>query len=192
MPVIMINNANADGSPGGTAWTTTMSSTLGVDDNNWENYTIKHVMTPAALEAQASIPGSATLMRFTFQASSTEALTINVAYVGHKSGADAYDVASFTPITFNSGDPNVVVPAGGTIVSDPITFTYDGVSALVVSFYCPNDAGNTGGARNNSVVGHQTYYRSGSNTAATTDDSGLSSAIPDRQNIIQKIEFGVL
>lgn len=169
-------------------WMTTMYTVFSSNDNDWSNYTIKHTMTPAAVAADAALP-THTKVRITFQASDTEALKIDKAYIGHHAGSgDGWDMAQAVPVLFG-GMAAVTIPAGGVIVSDPVTFTYNNTNNLIVSMYCPTDSSNTGGGYENSQTGHQTYYKSGADEAATLDATGYSSATAGRQNIVQRLEF---
>lgn len=172
-------------------WVTTFEVTFNAVDNAWENYTLRNTLTPALVESDGTIPDGATHVRITFRASTNENLKIDNAFIGHVAGAgDAYDAADLTRITFNGGSNSVNITQNTEVTSDEIAFTYDQVSNLIITIFCPNDNLNTGGGQVDGITGWQTYYRSGGDFSAVLDTASHSSATSGRVNMVNKIEFG--
>ncbi len=64
-------------------------------------------------------------------------LTINAATVAHLNSpnSSAIDTSTLTDITFNGGSKSVTIPAGATIASDEIEFSFKALDDLAVSMY---------------------------------------------------------
>jgi lysophospholipase L1-like esterase len=88
--------------------------------------------------ARVTIPGDAVRIRLD-NTYGTSAVVIGTAYVGQRiQGADLA-VGSNRPVFFG-GSPSVVIPAGGSVVSDPVSLDVYAQQDLAVSLYVPGTA----------------------------------------------------
>jgi lysophospholipase L1-like esterase len=92
-------------------------------------------------------------------------VTIGRAYVGHRVRGAALAAGSNRPITF-SGATDTIVPAGGTVWSDPVPMTVRAQQDLAVSIHVPG-SGVRASQHTNAAV---TSYRSADNSGDVSAD----------------------
>jgi lysophospholipase L1-like esterase len=108
-----------------TGWSTSQQA---LSDSRVSNATVRMV-------ARVTIPGDAVRIRLdnTF---GVEPLSIGRAYIGYRIRGASLAAGSNRAVTFN-GAPTVVIPAGGTAWSDPVSLTVLAQQDLAVSLYVP-------------------------------------------------------
>ena len=74
-----------------------------------------------------------------------------------------------TALTFNGGAPSTVIPAGGMVYSDPLTFTVTANQSLLITFYLKNSLAFMPTHTDTSGIGYQ--WVSGANTGDNTTDA---------------------
>jgi lysophospholipase L1-like esterase len=122
-PLMFAQAPNA--APWMTAWST---SQQGLSDARITDATIRMI-------ARVTIPGDAVRIRLD-NAFGPDPVTIGRAYVGHRVRGAALAAGSNRPLTFG-GRPQAVIPAGGTILSDPVALKVLAQQDLAVSLYVP-------------------------------------------------------
>jgi len=127
------------------AYTTAWEISLTNNQNFFYNTTARYWIDSASFDPIVPVPDGQTHVRLRFVASGTAALSINSAYIGHGYDYDSpgfpdsesyWQAKDLTPITF-SGETDVVIPQGTTLLSDPIPFVYDGTSPIIISMDGP-------------------------------------------------------
>ena len=116
--------------------------------------------------ARVTIPGDAVRIRLD-NAYGTEPVTIGRAFVGHRVRGAALAAGSNRPLTFG-GTAETVLPAGGTVWSDPVSLTVHAQQDLAVSLYV-RSAGVRPSQHTNAAV---TSYRSADGSGDVTADEG--------------------
>jgi len=149
------------------------TNTLTTDSDGNNGYTNVQRFEVAALTLPT---GTITKLRFTVVAGAAQQLTITNMYVGHAAASgDAYDFsATPTQVTF-SGSGSVTIPAGETVTSDWITFSYNKTSALLVAYYTAGGTGADTIRYKASVSNVNNYYKAAANEAATVDKTGYTT-----------------
>jgi len=152
-------------------WKTAVSAVLNQNNNSAEGGQTYRQRIPSSDISNAGRPYT----RVTFNASSTEALTLNPIYIGQRADSgDAYDFQA-TPVELKfSGSSGFAIGAGQTIKSDPAEFMIPTGKDLIISFYTPGDASHTGFAQI-TKSGWSFYYKGG-NDAATVNATGYNAA----------------
>jgi lysophospholipase L1-like esterase len=87
--------------------------------------------------ARVTIPGDAVRVRLS-NVYGTEPMTVGRASVGRRERGGALIMGSARPLTF-SGSPQVVIPPGGTVTSDPAPLPVLAQQDVAVSLYIPED-----------------------------------------------------
>jgi len=127
---------------------------------------------PAALTMPT---GTITKIKVTFEAGTTEALTVTNAYIGHAAASgDAYDFSDTPVQLLASGGASFVISISSTLASDLANFSYDKTSALLVAFYVGSGT-STDTARAKAGLANITRYTKTANDAATVNKTGYSS-----------------
>jgi lysophospholipase L1-like esterase len=150
-PLMSAQAPNA--TPWMTAWSTSQQA---LGDAQMTNATIRMI-------ARVTIPGDAVRIRLD-NAFGLESVTVGRAYVGHRIRGAALAVGSNRPITFG-GSLQTIIPAGGSVWSDPVALKVFAQQDLGVSLYIPG-ANLKPSQHTNAVV---TSYR-------TADGSGNLAA----------------
>jgi hypothetical protein len=121
------------------------------------NQTVRTVVTPSATGASVRIKLANPM--------SAVPMTVGAASIGAQASSDAATLATPTALTF-AGTASVVIPAGGEVLSDPVTFpsTTGGSGNLVVSL---NFTTTVARAPVHAFTTTQTYLASGNQTATT-------------------------
>ena len=173
MPMLMVPPS----APAG-AWTTYHDLTNNGDNSGYQNYTMRTSFQ------RGNLPAGATKVRVTLDGGVSRGTKIGKVYIG-KSRALIFDAAP-TQLLFG-GASGATIAAGGTLVSDDITFDYDGGGDLCISVYIASDAGTNNIARGFSDF--RTYtcrsYDYGDQAAAT----GGSWVGSQGSYIIRKLEL---
>lgn len=149
-----------------------LNLTLNANDagGGWNGWTVLPVFDAVALTLPS---GAISDVRFTFNASTAEGLTIGACYVGHvKDASDAFDfISTPTQVTFDGGSGSKSISAAGSAVCDWINFIYNKTNRLGVAMYinAPTDS-----FRIRSGLSNINTYYYGDNTAATVDKSGYT------------------
>ena len=130
--VIFISGTSA---PGACTWSTVWDAEVVTGDSTWTNYAYANRNNRTYI-LSGDTTGGGSKVRITFVAHSTNAGEITDAAIGpKKASADPYDFASApTNITFSAAD-NGALPAGGTLVSDEITFAFETTQNYIVSVW---------------------------------------------------------
>lgn len=159
-------------------FTTIVDPTLTVTETGWINYVIR-TQIPTFL---VSVAG--TKLRFTMKAAST-ALQIGGMTVGRK-GTGNVDFASAPATVTFSGAAGVTVAANGSVVSDVVSFSHDGVFPLVVAVHFTGNVWLANSSAN--MPGWQTYYRPGAGGSLTSLTADQTTAWSNHGLSIDKIE----
>jgi hypothetical protein len=133
---MMINPARFGLGGAPSEWQTITDGVFTGFSNNWQNNTIRTFIS------RGSLPAGAIKVRVTFGASSSTGLRIAKAYVGPSRGMVFDDTP--TQLLFGGVANYDIASANGTILSDELTFTYNGTKDLCISFYVPSDASGAG------------------------------------------------
>ena len=142
-----------------TAWGTSQQA---LGDTPMTNATVRMI-------ARVTAPGDAVRIRID-NGYGTEPLRIGHAYVGPRVRASALVAGSNRPLAFG-GNAEVVVPAGGTVLSDPVQIKVLAQQDLAVSLYIPG-ANVKPSQHTNAVV---TSYRTADGKGDTAaEESGAS------------------
>jgi hypothetical protein len=163
---------------------TIYTNTVNTDENGYNGFTFVMSFAVAGLTLPA---GAITQIRFTFQAGSTEALTITNAYVEHVAGAgDAYDFAA-TPVQLLwAGAASKVITANTNATTDWANFHYNKTSDLLCAFYMGGGVGSDM-SRYKTAVSNVSRYNKSANDAATVNKTGYTLNVGILDSII-KIE----
>lgn len=125
------------------------------------------VVTNASVRliARVTVPGDAVRIRLDNTFASAP-LVVGAAHVGHRQRGALVAPGSNKAVTFN-GNTTVVVPAGGSVLSDAVALQVDSQQDLAVSLYLPGTA--VSASQHGGAV--TTSYR-------TTDNAGNAAADP--------------
>jgi lysophospholipase L1-like esterase len=147
-----------------TAWATSQQA-LGND--RLTNATVR-------LIARVTVPGDAVRIRLdnTF---GTDPVTVGRAYVGHRVRGSLLAAGSNRPVVFN-GKAEIVIPAGGTVWSDPVQLQVRARQDLAISLYIPG-ANVSPSQHSNAVV---TSYRTEDGKG---DVASAETAVPFTQTL---------
>lgn len=156
-------------------WASSMGPALaGKEDTNWvtawgtsqQPNTTPVVLSNASVRliARVTVPGEAIRIRLdnTFASS---ALTVGAAYVGQRQRGALVAPGSNKQVTFN-GNTTVVIPAGGSVVSDAVALSVDSQQDLAVSLYLPGT--NVSASQHGGAV--TTSYRTSDNVGNIAAD----------------------
>lgn len=123
-----------------TGWQTANEGPLTGSSTGWSNFSIRTFVSRYLL------PAGATKFRVTFDATASVGLQIGKCFIG----ASRLNVFDVTPTQmFFSGNPDVLIPAGGSVLSDEVNLAYDGSRDICIAVYIPTTAAP------NNVVGQR-------------------------------------
>lgn len=135
---------------------------------NYSGYTIRLVISAA----QLSNTGLGQV-RVTYYSSSTEATTIDKAYIGPSAmTGDTYDAASLTQLLF-SGSPGFALSSNSNIVSDAAVFSIPASTDLILTAHISGD-GSHDDLRTGTATGYNLYYKAAVDEAGTANVTGYS------------------
>lgn len=117
-----------------TSWTTTWSQALDEDTGAGGDNGYRNILDAGDL----TIGGHK--IRLTYEGHSATQGQIDGCSIGLRSGSTEDYTLAPTRVTFNSGNNYGVIPIGGELVSDAITFTLDEAQSYLVHHFC--DDGN--------------------------------------------------
>lgn len=167
-------------------FTTIFDKVLANNSDTWSGATLVQLI-PASLVGSA-----ASKIRFTLNGSTLSPTGILAAYVGHRGAGDIYDFAAAPVQITVGGNGAFTLPQSGSVVSDDITFAYNGTSDLLVAFaITTNTSQDDIRTLFGSSVGTSYFFKYGGNDASTVNKSGYSGAgsNPNALAIISKIEI---
>jgi lysophospholipase L1-like esterase len=124
---VAVAQRSADG-PWTTAWGT---SQYGSGTTPVTNTTVRMI-------ARVTIPGDSVRLRFD-NTYGTNPVAIGKVTVGWRKNGAALAANSNRPVSFK-GTPNVTIPPGGSVESDPVSLKVTAQQDLAVSFYIPGSA----------------------------------------------------
>ncbi|MEU4423445.1 SGNH/GDSL hydrolase family protein [Actinoplanes sp. NPDC024001] len=139
-----------------TPWTGTWAVAVQPRGRSFQRETLRQIV-------HTSIGGSAARVRLS-NAYGTTPLTVNSVYVARRLRGSAIDAKTDRPVTFG-GASTVIIPAGGSAVSDPVAFAVPADSDIAVSAYLPE---STGASTRHAVGGRHNYIAAGDQSAAAT------------------------
>jgi len=167
-------------------FTTVFDKVLANNSDTWGGATLVQLIPASAIGSGAS------KIRLTMNGSTLSPTGILAAYVGHRGSGDIYDFAA-TPVQITVGSNGAfTLPQDGSVVSDDITFAYNGTSDLLVAFaITTNTAQDDIRTLFGASVGTSYFFKYGGNDAVTVNKSGYSGAgsNPNALAIISKIEI---
>ena len=150
--------AQTASAPGNSTWIATwgaaMMATRAGHAPDFSGQTLRQIVHVSAGGEQARVWFS---NRF-----GTESIMIGAAHIALRTNADAIDASSDHVLNFN-GNPSVTIPAGATIVSDPVAIHIPAFANLAVSSYFPN---RTMGKTQHGLANQTSYRASGNQTSA--------------------------
>jgi lysophospholipase L1-like esterase len=94
--------------------------------------------TTVRMIARVTIPGDSVRLRFD-NTYGTDAVAIGKVTVGWRKNGASLAAGSNRPVSFK-GSPNVSIPPGGSVESDPVSLKVTAQQDLAVSFYIPGTA----------------------------------------------------
>jgi len=148
----------AQGGPRGAGWYTAWAtSQQGLNQAAISNASVRMI-------ARVTVPGDAVRIRLD-NGYGTEPLRVGRVHVGHRVQGALLAAGSNRPVTFG-GAPDVVIPPGGTVTSDPVALTVAAQQDLAVSLFIPG-AGVRPSQHNGAAV---TSYRTADGAGDTTAD----------------------
>lgn len=162
--------AGARTGPAAAGWATTWAgpamspSSLVSSVQSLDDQTVRDVV-------YTSTGGNALRIRVT-NAFGAAPLTIRSASVGRQLRGAGLDPATVHRLTFHGG-PSVVVPKGGSVLSDPVTMRVPALSDLAVSLYAP---GTVSPATYHQYA-QQTTYLAGGDHAADTSGAAFTKTV---------------
>lgn len=164
--------------------TEVFSRVLSTDSTVWGGYTLV-VVVPYTF-----LGGPANTVKLTMTGPSTSSTQITNMYVGHKGAGDSYDFASTPTQITVGGNGSFTIPQNGTLVSDDINFSYDGVTDLSIAMAFTNPSDIRGVF---SGAGCSYFYKASVSDAATVNKSGYTpgGSNPNLCAVISKIEMDV-
>lgn len=153
---------------------------LSADESpGWAGYTLRQRIAASTLPA-------AKYLRFTFAASSAQSATVGACSV-QIAGAGTLDFAS-PPVEVRVGGlPSFMVPANGTLQSDPINCPVNGSQDIVIAVALPSTP-ESAVKRGSGVAGWQSGYKVGAE-ADTIIADGYTFSVP-YVYFVWKIEAG--
>lgn len=152
-------------------WNEVFTETVATDMGPWSGQTFVGVIKASSL---GTLPtGTQTEIEVTFNAGSG-GFGASSAFIGHRaSSGDNYDFAA-TPAQLKDGVSNTfTVPSGGS-KTVKATFTYDGVSDLVVAISHDGTSANNLKAKVGTGNVYKGYYKSSTTDAGTVNKSGYA------------------
>ncbi len=153
---------------------------------NYAGYTVRLVISAA----QISNTGLG-LLRATWYASSTEALTIDKAYVGPSAmTGDVYDATSLTQVLF-SGSSGFALAAGGSVVNDQVLFSIPASTDLILTAHVSGDSSHDD-LRVGTATGYNLYYKAAVDEAATANVTGYSLLSANLAGLVLLVETAAL
>jgi lysophospholipase L1-like esterase len=150
--------APASGQQSNARWVTAWSTSQQIlGEDRITNATVRMI-------ARVTTPGDAVRVRLD-NAYGTEPVTIGRAFVGHRVRGAALAAGSNRPLTFKGG-PEAIIPAGGTLSSDPVPLAVHAQQDLAVSLHI-RGTGVRPSQHTNAAV---TSYRSADGSGDVTAD----------------------
>ena len=142
----------------------------------------------AFIPASLLTDGTGTKIKITFKPGTGANSSILEAWVGHASvSGDPYDFdGNQVKLKFGGNDYHTYV-AGSDVVSDWVSFSFDGSKNLVIRYFFDNVS--------NAIVAYATqtgpyyYYALEANKTSTTDITEADGSVANRNNGISKIEI---
>lgn len=163
--MLLVNQLNGFGvgDAGPTTWVQTWSSTPSTDQTGLENYSLRATL-PAA-----NISTSGSIIRLTITAHSGSSTSLdNVSIMEQSAGAAG--TGSIGQFAF-SGNPNVTISGGATVVSDQLSFALDETKSYLVTFDIAASNGNVRYAGSGT-----SYFQAAFNGYNTTSGAGYSTS----------------
>lgn len=103
---------------------------LGSDAGGYQGFTERSVIGDYATTCGLLLPG--TKLKLKLQGASAATATLDHVSIVERSGATGDGTTTPTEVTFGGGGHGCVIPAGGFIISDEITFTIDPLKQYLV------------------------------------------------------------
>jgi hypothetical protein len=168
-----------------TTWTTAFSLALPADSGG---YTSSY---GARSEVNASlISVSGWVVRLTLQSGPTGGCEMDALYMGHRAAfGDAYDFDGTQVRITVGGSTTITIPAGGSVVSDPVVFSLDETRNLLFSYH--STINSTYGGNTTTATGCTLHYTGITGSAASagqTDITGYTTYGPPAHQLVSKIE----
>lgn len=159
------------------AWLSVASAALDANSAYLANVTFRQRIESAGL-----INTGFAKWRVTFMAGSTEGANIGKAYIGQCADSGDYDFAATPTQLLFSGNPNVLIGAGSTTISDEVLFTLASGKNLLISFFVANDISHDIVKYKTTLANWQYYFKAGDD-AATVDATGYTTATNDAMGV---------
>jgi hypothetical protein len=149
----------------------------------WQNYNLRVVIPEDELSDDQSGAVRVTLGYYDSD------YTVTSLWIGHQGAGGSIDFdGSQTQITF-SGSNSVDVSTGG-VVSDYVSFSYDGTENLVFAAYFGTSSSDIPSSLRGGLYDGEVWYKSGSDEGSTTTPSGYTdNSSTEDIDIIEGIEF---
>lgn len=144
------------------AWTT-VDWDGGFSRNGFENETIRMIVNPTASGKEVRVRLSNEF--------GEQPLTFGKVTVADTAEGAAVDADTVEQLTFNQSE-SVTIPAGESVVSDPVPFDVTDGENLTISIYI---AGNSGPATWHNTANQQSYFADG-DAALNTDGNGYENS----------------
>ena len=169
----MVTTASGYVSPSSSTTDTLPAQTMTGDNAGWTGYGCRQLIPASSLST------SGTIATVTFTGpSSGSALVVSAAYIGPSGTAPNF---STTPVQLKvGGSGSFTVPVGGTVTTDPVSYTLNHTVDQIVSI------GVTSGdfRVKTSATGFSRYYKaSASGDASSTSVSGYSNTASELQGV---------
>jgi lysophospholipase L1-like esterase len=138
------------------AWTGTWSASPQSGGASFNRQTLRQIV-------RTSIGGTAARLQLS-NAFGTQSITVADVHVAQRTSGSSIATGTDRPVTF-AGATSTTIPAGGTAVSDQVTFSVAAAADVAVSFYLPQSTGPS------------TYHQTGQQTnyIAAGDVSGSAN-----------------
>lgn len=163
---------------GEVSWATSFSQTLADSSQiGLENYSFRQAIAASAIST------SGTTIRVTISANAGATSTFDNISIVERSGSTENGTTTPTELKF-SGASGVSISAGGTAVSDALSFTLDETKSYLVIF---DFAASGGNAQRHSSAGDTTYFKAATNSWNVQSPAGFSSAATQTWSV-SKIE----
>ncbi len=142
------------------AWGLPVNAT---DNTSFDNQTIRDVV-------RTSFGGSRVRIRVS-NVFGTQPVTLQDAHIGISSSGAAIQSGTNVPLTFD-GSPDVTIPAGGSVISDPANLQVQALQDVAVSVYAPT---STGPGTGDGELG--AYYTAPGDEAADSSGTGFGASV---------------
>lgn len=154
---------------------------------DWANFTLVQLIPGSVL---GDVAGDS--VRLTLQGHPTSPTSIAMMYIGYKGAGDSYDFLSAPVQVKVAGQGAFIIPANGSIVTDDVPFSYNGVSDIVLATSFPNDPAKDDIKTSFGNGAGTSYWMKGNAPAdaATLNKAGYQPASnnPNALAIVSKIE----